>query len=182
MNIDSFGSKTTLSVGGKPFTYYRLQSLIDGGLSNVARLPFSLKILLENLLRYEDGRGVTNADITTLASWRPNSGLDNEISFTPARVLLQDFTGVPVVVDLASMREAITKLGGDPKRSTRSSRSTSSSTTPSRSTPSAATSPSRRTSSSSSSATASATSSCAGARVRSTTSWSSRPAPASSTR
>ena len=116
MNLDSFGSRTTLASGGKSYAYFRLQALIDGGLQNVSRLPFSLKILLENLLRYEDGRGVDKSDVESLANWTPNSGTDREISFTPARVLLQDFTGVPVVVDLASMREAITKLGGDPKK------------------------------------------------------------------
>ena len=116
MNPDSFGSKSSLAAGGDVYTYYRLPALVEAGLANVARLPVSLRILLENLLRYEDGRGVTKADIEGLANWKPNSGEDREIAFTPARVLLQDFTGVPVVVDLASMRDAIVKLGGDPKR------------------------------------------------------------------
>jgi aconitate hydratase len=113
---DSFSSRATLASGGKTYTYHRIGALIDAGYSGVARLPFSLKILLENLLRREDGRGVTRDDIAALADWKPNSGSDKEINFTPARVLLQDFTGVPVVVDLASMREAMVKLGGDPKR------------------------------------------------------------------
>jgi aconitate hydratase len=113
---DSFGSRTTLSVGGKSHTYFSLEPLREKGVGHIDRLPFSLKILLENLVRLEDGRGVTREDIEALASWQPNSGIDREIAFTPARVLLQDFTGVPVVVDLASMREAIKQLGGDPNR------------------------------------------------------------------
>ncbi len=116
MHPDSFGSRTTLSVGGKSRTYFSLESLREKGVGHIDRLPFSLKILLENLVRLEDGRGVTRDDIEALASWQPNSGVDREIAFTPARVLLQDFTGVPVVVDLASMREAIRQLGGDPNR------------------------------------------------------------------
>ena len=113
---DTFKSRTTLTSGSDSYGYYRLGALTEAGLANVDRLPFSLKILLENLLRYEDGRAVTREDIEGLANWRPNSGEDREIAFTPARVLLQDFTGVPVVVDLASMREAIRKMGGDPKK------------------------------------------------------------------
>jgi aconitate hydratase len=113
---NSFGSRSTLDAGGVSYAYYRLGALADAGFTNAERLPFSLKILLENLLRYEDGRSVDQEDIEGLANWRPNSGEDREIAFTPARVLLQDFTGVPVVVDLASMRDAIGRLGGDPKR------------------------------------------------------------------
>ena len=116
MHPNSFGSTAELQSGDATYAYYRLQALIDAGVGHVERLPFSLKILLENLLRYEDGRGVTRDDIEALASWTPNTGTDREISFTPARVLLQDFTGVPVVVDLASMRDAIRRMGGDPKR------------------------------------------------------------------
>ncbi len=116
MNLDSFKSRTSLTVGGASYQYYRLGALAEAGLTNTARLPFSLKILLENLLRYEDGRVVSREDVETLANWTPNSGKESEIAFTPARVLLQDFTGVPVVVDLASMRSAIQRLGGDPKR------------------------------------------------------------------
>jgi len=116
MHPNSFGSQAELQTGSGTYTYYRLQSLVDAGVGHVDRLPFSLRILLENLLRYEDGRGVTRDDIEALASWTPNSGSDREIAFTPARVLLQDFTGVPVVVDLASMRQAIQRIGGDPKR------------------------------------------------------------------
>jgi len=114
MNLDSFGARTSLTAGGHTYTYYRLDAL--SRVADVGRLPVSLRILLENLLRYEDGRGVTKDDVEALARWKPNSGHDREISFTPARVLLQDFTGVPVVVDLASMRDAIRAMGGDPER------------------------------------------------------------------
>ncbi|MCL6645111.1 MAG: aconitate hydratase AcnA [Dehalococcoidia bacterium] len=113
---DSFGSKRRLDVDGTGYTIFSLEALRDRGFPGVDRLPFSLKILLENLLRLEDGRAVTAEDIAALAGWQPNSGADREIAFTPARVLLQDFTGVPVVVDLASMRDAIVALGGDPAR------------------------------------------------------------------
>jgi aconitate hydratase len=116
MHPDSFASRATLANDGHPVTYYRLDALTAAGVGHVAQLPFSLKILLENLLRCEDGRAVTRDDIVALAGWRPNAGEDREIAFTPARVLLQDFTGVPVVVDLASMRDAIRKMGGDPAR------------------------------------------------------------------
>jgi aconitate hydratase len=115
MPLDSFNSRATLAIGGRGVTYYALPALERAGF-NVSRLPYSLRILLENLLRLEDGRGVTRADIEALAGWKPNSGEAREISFTPARVLLQDFTGVPVVVDLAAMREAVRNLGGDPRK------------------------------------------------------------------
>lgn len=113
---NSFGARRSLTVGVRTFTFFALDALREQGFTGVDRLPFSLKILLENLLRLEDGRAVTTDDIAALAAWVPNSGQDREISFTPARVLLQDFTGVPVVVDLASMRDAIVALGGDPAR------------------------------------------------------------------
>ncbi|MEJ5222555.1 MAG: aconitase family protein, partial [Tepidiforma sp.] len=113
---NSFGARRVLSAGGAAYTYFALDALRERGFAGVDRLPFSLKILLENLLRLEDGRAVTADDIAALAGWVPNSGNDREIAFTPARVLLQDFTGVPVVVDLASMRDAIVALGGDPAR------------------------------------------------------------------
>jgi aconitate hydratase len=116
MPTDSFASKGTLTVAGKSYTISRLSALESAGVGHVARLPLSLKVLLENLLRLEDGRAVTKEDIEALANWQPNSGTDREIAFTPARVLLQDFTGVPVVVDLASMRDAIKAMGGDPER------------------------------------------------------------------
>ena len=106
---DSFGARSTLAVGGKEYDIYRLDAVQEG---HVDRLPYSLKILLENLLRHEDGRDVTREDILALASWDPKAEPSTEISFTPARVVLQDFTGVPAVVDLAAMRDAVIKLGG----------------------------------------------------------------------
>ena len=106
---DSFGARSTLTVGRKDYEIYRLDAVKDG---HVDRLPYSLKILLENLLRHEDGRDVTRDDILALASWDPKADPSTEISFTPARVVLQDFTGVPAVVDLAAMRDAVVKLGG----------------------------------------------------------------------
>jgi aconitate hydratase len=106
---DSFGARSTLEVGGKDYEVYRLDAVTDG---HVDRLPYSLKILLENLLRHEDGRDVTREDILALANWDPKAAPSTEISFTPSRVILQDFTGVPAVVDLAAMRDAVVKLGG----------------------------------------------------------------------
>ena len=115
MNTNSFGSRATLNVGGRSYEIYRLDALERRGLA-VARLPYSLKILLENLLRREDGRVVQAADVEKLARWDPRTLPDEEIAFMPARVLLQDFTGVPAVVDLAAMRDAMVNMGGDPKR------------------------------------------------------------------
>src|SRR6266498_2543159 len=115
MSANSFGGRATLKAGGKSYEIYRLDSLERRGLS-VARLPYSLKILLENLLRREDGRVVRAADIEKLARWDARKVPDEEIAFMPARVLLQDFTGVPAVVDLAAMRDAIVQMGGDRKR------------------------------------------------------------------
>ncbi len=112
--LNSFQTKKSLSVGGKRYTIFSLQELNAG--VNIARLPISLKILLENLLRHEDGRSVTKQDIEALLSWNPTALPDKEISFMPARVLLQDFTGVPCVVDLAVMRDAMVKMGGDPNK------------------------------------------------------------------
>ncbi len=106
---DSFGARSALEVGGDQFEIYRLDAVKEG---HVDRLPYSLKILLENLLRHEDGRDVTRDDILALANWDPKAAPSTEISFTPARVILQDFTGVPAVVDLAAMRDAVVKLGG----------------------------------------------------------------------
>ncbi|MDT4935256.1 MAG: aconitate hydratase, partial [Pseudonocardiales bacterium] len=105
---NSFGSRAQLSVGESRYDYFRLDA-IDGA----ERLPFSLKVLLENLLRTEDGKNVTEAQIRALAQWQPDAEPDTEIQFTPARVVMQDFTGVPAVVDLATMREAVVDLGGD---------------------------------------------------------------------
>jgi aconitate hydratase len=112
---NSFGTSDTLHVGAQSFEIRRLEQLEKKGVGHLQRLPFSLRILLENLLRCEDGRFVHPADIEALASWKPNSA-EKEIAFMPARVLLQDFTGVPAVVDLATMREAFTRMGGNPKR------------------------------------------------------------------
>src|SRR5450631_735560 len=110
---DSFNARTTLKVGP---AHYEILSLDALKPLNVARLPFSLKILLENLLRFEDGVNVTKSDIDALLKWDPKAQPNYEIAFTPARVIMQDFTGVPCIVDLAAMREAIVRLGGDPQR------------------------------------------------------------------
>ena len=111
--MNSFGSRSTLRVGGAEYGIYRLDALDKQGIST-KHLPFSLRILLENLLRTEDGRNVTKDDIRALAAWNGKSKPDKEIAFTPSRVLMQDFTGVPAVVDLAAMRDAMKKLSGDP--------------------------------------------------------------------
>ena len=115
MSANSFGGRATLKTGGRSYEIFRLEALERRGLP-VARLPYSLKILLENLLRLEDGRVVRLEDIEKLARWEATKLPDEEIAFMPARVLLQDFTGVPAVVDLAAMRDAIVQMGGDPKR------------------------------------------------------------------
>jgi aconitate hydratase len=113
MSLNSFNSRSLLKVGNKEYEIYRLDALDQQGVST-KHLPFSLRILLENLLRTEDGRNVTKNEIRALAAWNKNSTPDKEIAFTPSRVLLQDFTGVPCVVDLAAMRDAMRELGGDP--------------------------------------------------------------------
>ncbi|NKX54874.1 aconitate hydratase AcnA [Arthrobacter mobilis] len=110
-NVDSFGSKGVLSVNGTDYEIFRLS-----GIEGAESLPFSLKVLLENLLRTEDGANITADHVRALAGWDPDAQPDTEIQFTPARVIMQDFTGVPCVVDLATMREAVKDLGGDPKR------------------------------------------------------------------
>ncbi len=112
---NSFGSLAAFSVGGKSYRYHKLSALADQGI-DLARLPFSLKILLENLLRNEDDVTVTKDDILGLANWDPKAIPNLEIAFRPSRVLLQDFTGVPAVVDLAAMRDAMERMGGDPTR------------------------------------------------------------------
>jgi aconitate hydratase len=112
---NSFRTRDKLNVGAQTFDIHRLELLEKQGVADLAKLPFSLRILLENLLRCEDGRFVHAADILALAGWRPGAP-EKEIAFMPARVLLQDFTGVPAVVDLATMREAMVKMGGNPKR------------------------------------------------------------------
>ena len=113
MSVNSFNSRSILKVGTKEYEIHRLDALDKQGIST-KHLPFSLRILLENLLRTEDGRNVTKEEITALAAWNKNSKPEKEIAFTPSRVLLQDFTGVPCVVDLAAMRDAMKQLGGDP--------------------------------------------------------------------
>ncbi|RLV49247.1 aconitate hydratase AcnA [Nocardioides mangrovicus] len=114
-SADSFGAKSTLEVGGQSYQIYRLDAVTGEGL-DVASLPFSLKVLLENLLRTEDGADITADDIKALAGWDADADPSKEIQFTPARVIMQDFTGVPCVVDLATMREAMSDLGGDPSK------------------------------------------------------------------
>jgi aconitate hydratase len=113
---DSFHSRAQLKVGPRNYTIFRLEALERTGLLKISRLPFSLRILLENLLRNEDGRNVKREDIEALARWNPSQKPEKEIAFTPARVILQDFTGVPAVVDLAALRDAMKRLGGDPKK------------------------------------------------------------------
>ena len=108
--MNSFGAKAGWTFGGKSYTIFRLDALDQAGLK-VSGLPFSLRILLENLLRHEGGGSVDRAQIEALASWNPTSTANSEIAFTPARTLLQDFTGVPCVVDLAAMRDAMAALG-----------------------------------------------------------------------
>ena len=114
--MDSFKSKQKLKVGNKDFHYFSLKPLVDGNVGHVEKLPFTMKILLENLLRQEDGANVTKDDIAAVAGWDPSKPSDQEISFMPARVILQDFTGVPCVVDMASMRDAVAQMGGDPEK------------------------------------------------------------------
>ena len=111
MSKNSFNSKKSIEVAGRTLEYFDIT-----GLDGAASLPFSLKILLENLLRTEDGANITADQIKALAQWNPDSQPDTEIQFTPARVIMQDFTGVPCVVDLATMREAIVDLGGNPAK------------------------------------------------------------------
>src|SRR6202044_2308364 len=113
MSLNSFNSRSLLKVGNKEYEMYRLDALDKQGIST-QHLPYSLRILLENLLRTEDGSNVKKEDIRSMAGWNKNSKPDKEIAFTPSRVLLQDFTGVPCVVDLAPMRDAMKQLGGDP--------------------------------------------------------------------
>ncbi|MDQ0396477.1 aconitate hydratase AcnA [Labrys monachus] len=116
-SIDSFKARQTLTVGAKTYTYYSLKAAEANGLPGISALPVSMKVLLENLLRFEDGRSVSKGDIEAIAAFLLNRGkAEREIAFRPARVLMQDFTGVPAVVDLAAMRDAMRALGGDPAR------------------------------------------------------------------
>ncbi|WP_424959224.1 aconitate hydratase AcnA [Hyphomicrobium sp. 1Nfss2.1] len=117
VSLDSFKCRKTLSAGGKTYTYYSLPEAEKNGLEGISQLPYSMKVLLENLLRHEDGRTVTKTDIEGVAAWLVDKGkAGREIGFRPARVLMQDFTGVPAVVDLAAMRDGMKALGGDPKK------------------------------------------------------------------
>ncbi|HRQ28412.1 aconitate hydratase AcnA, partial [Hyphomicrobium sp.] len=116
-SLDSFNCKRTLTVDGQEYIYYSLPEAEKNGLAGISKLPYAMKVLLENLLRHEDGRSVTKADILGAAEWLDNRGrAEKEIGFRPARVLMQDFTGVPAVVDLAAMRDGMLKLGGDAKK------------------------------------------------------------------
>jgi aconitate hydratase len=115
-SLDSFKCRRTLKVDGDKYDYFSLKEAEANGLDGISGLPFSLKVLLENLLRHEDGRTVTADDIKAMALWLAEKKSDREIAFRPARVLMQDFTGVPAVVDLAAMRDAMRALGGDPKK------------------------------------------------------------------
>ncbi|WP_157014497.1 aconitate hydratase AcnA [Mesorhizobium xinjiangense] len=116
-SLDSFNCRRTLKVGDREYTYYSLVEAEKNGLDGISRLPFSMKVLLENLLRNEDGRSVTKADIESTKAWLEDRGSAGyEIAYRPARVLMQDFTGVPAVVDLAAMRDGIKALGGDPQK------------------------------------------------------------------
>ena len=113
---DSLKTRRSLTVGGKAYDYFSLAAAADSGIGDLAELPFSLKVLMENLLRYEDSRSVTTEDIWAMAEWVKNRHSDREIAFRPARVLMQDFTGVPAIVDLAAMRQAILTMGGDAQK------------------------------------------------------------------
>lgn len=115
-NLNSFGTRTTLNVNGKDYVYHSLAALAQARVGDLSKLPFSLKILLENLLRFEDGIVVKKKDVEALAKWDAKATPNTEIQFMPARVLLQDFTGVPAIADLAAMRAALKKWGGDPNR------------------------------------------------------------------
>jgi aconitate hydratase A / 2-methylisocitrate dehydratase len=115
-SLDSFKCCRTLKVGSKTYAYYSLPAAEKGGLKGISRLPFSMKVLLENMLRNEDGRTVTKDDILAVAQWLKNKTSERDVAFRPARVLMQDFTGVPAVVDLAAMRDAMDHLGGSPDK------------------------------------------------------------------
>mgnify|MGYP002232007367 CR=1 FL=1 len=167
----------TLKVGGKDYDFYRIADL-----PGIDHLPYSLKVLVENLVRNIDGANITDDHVKALLDWDPAAQPSHEIQFTPSRVVMQDFTGVPCIVDLATMRDAVKELGGDPEVINRRSSPTWSSTIPCRSTSTAWPTRSNRTWTSNTSATANATSSCVGASRPSATSAWCRREPASSTR
>ncbi len=116
MTTNSYQSKTMLTVGGKAYTMYSIPAAAKALGVDFSKLPYSLKILVENLLRYEDGTTVTKGDIAAFATWLKNKTEPRDIAYRPARVLMQDFTGVPAVVDLAAMRDAVAKMGGNAKK------------------------------------------------------------------
>src|SRR5919202_690250 len=113
---NEFGARATLSSDSGTVAYYRLDALAKQGLANLDRRPVTVKILLENVLRRLDGRVVTREHVVALANWGSGQSADVDVPFMPARVLLQDFTGVPAIVDLAAMRSAVARMGGDPER------------------------------------------------------------------
>ncbi|MGY8993347.1 MAG: aconitase family protein, partial [Rhodospirillales bacterium] len=113
---DTLNTRRTLDVNGTSYDYFSLQALEEAGITGASRLPYSLKVLLENLLRFEDNRSVTVDDIKAMVKWADDQRSDNEIAYRPARVLMQDLTGVPAVVDLASMRDAMVAMGGNPNK------------------------------------------------------------------
>ena len=115
-SLDSFKCRKTLKVGNKSYVYFSLPQAEKNGLKGISRLPYAMRVLLENLLRHEDGQTVTKDDIKAVADWARTRRSDREIAFRPARVLMQDLTGVPAVVDLAAMRDAMKALGGDPEK------------------------------------------------------------------
>src|SRR4029077_15587853 len=116
LSLDSFKCHKTLKVGAKSFAYFSLPDAEQNWLGVLSRLPFSLKVLVENLLRHEDGRSVKAEDIRAVLEWLKRKTSNVEIAYRPSRVLMQDFTGVPAVVDLAAMRDAMKALGGDPSK------------------------------------------------------------------
>ena len=115
-SLDSFKCRKTLKVGNKSYVYFSLAAAEKNGLKGISKLPFSMRVLLENLLRHEDGQTVRRDDILAVVDWARTRTSDREIAFRPARVLMQDLTGVPAVVDLAAMRDAMKTLGGNPER------------------------------------------------------------------
>jgi hypothetical protein len=113
---DTFGTRRTLDVAGKSYDYFSLEAAQAAGIGDISRLPYSLKVVLENMIRRENGRTVTVEDIKAIGAWLKTKTSTHEIAYFPARVLMQDFTGIPAVVDLASMRDAMVAMGGDPKK------------------------------------------------------------------
>ena len=116
MKYDPFNARASITVGGQEIGIYRLKQLVDDGICDVESLPFSIRLLVESVLRNCDGKIVTEQDVRQIAAWDAKNVAKDEIPFKPTRVVLQDFTGVPAVVDLAAMRSAMSRLGGDPKK------------------------------------------------------------------